>query len=431
MNTFTRVDDQVLQEVVSKARQRLVFVAPGLRPPVAQALEQAMEVVPAESIHLVFDVDAEVCRLGYGDPDFKGMEILQAAALRHDLTVNHQPGIRIGLVIADDTTLIYSPTPELIETESRQPDKPNAIFLQNELPPKLASACALGDEKHATLEVGKDPIKPDAIKTVKAELKERPPKEFNIARIEGVFNSMLHYVELKIEGYKLGSRSIALDPELFGVHSAEVLNRLSNRYRLFSSTDSLKVKIPVFDKDAQADPVGRTQEFSPHSIDERRKLIKKRFVIEAGRYGLLILRKDVPAFEQELKVLEAEIEAYRCAIQNMIKERTEEIVAELFAALKDTLKDNPPDRWRSRYIGLFPTEEDIRRLFQEDLAAEVERVNTDFNPRVFHTFKDVTYQTFKDADFRKLLDDRFGKDAIDRIFNEHDAAPEQKRSSLD
>lgn len=167
MNTFTSVDDQVLQEVISRARQRLVFVAPGIRPPVAEALVRAMSIIPMESIHLVFDVDAEVCRLGYGDRDFKGMQTLQVAASHHGLTVNHQPGIRIGLVIADDTTLIYSPTPELIETESRQPDKPNAICLKAELPPQLARACAMGEEKHATLEIGKDPINPATIEAVR------------------------------------------------------------------------------------------------------------------------------------------------------------------------------------------------------------------------------------------------------------------------
>jgi len=85
-----------------------VFIAPGIRAPVAMALARAMEIVPTGAVHLVLDVDAEVCRLGYGDKDFKGMEILQAEAEKHGVTVNHHPGIRIGLLIADDTTLIYS-----------------------------------------------------------------------------------------------------------------------------------------------------------------------------------------------------------------------------------------------------------------------------------------------------------------------------------
>ena len=68
--TFTSVDDRVLREVIGQARQRLVFVAPGIRPLVAEALATAMQAVPAAAIHLVLDVDAEVCRLGYGDKDF-------------------------------------------------------------------------------------------------------------------------------------------------------------------------------------------------------------------------------------------------------------------------------------------------------------------------------------------------------------------------
>ena len=431
MSTFTSVDDRVLQDVIAGARQRLVFIAPGLRPPVAEALAQAMETIFSGSIHLVFDVDAEVCRLGYGDPDFKGMELLQAAASKHGLTVNHQPGIRIGLIIADETTLIYSPTPELIETESRQPDKPNAICLQAELPPQLARACALGEEQHATLEVGKDPVEQEIIDAVKADLKERPAKQYNVARIERVFSSILHYVELRIEDYKLTSRSIALNPELFGVQNADVVSRLSNRYRLFSNAKSLNLEIPVFDENAQPLPNEKKVSFGPRSIDERRKRIKQRFIMEAGSYGLIILRKDVPAFEKELKVLEAEIEAYKNVVKDVIKERTDEIVAELLTALKDALKASPPEKWRSRYVAPTPTDADIKRLFDEDIDAEVKRVNTDFNPRIFHTFKDVTYHTFQDAKFRELLVNRFGKGAIDDIFSEYDAAPEQKPSETD
>lgn len=32
--TFTSVNDRVLQQVIAQARKRLVFVAPGIRPPV-------------------------------------------------------------------------------------------------------------------------------------------------------------------------------------------------------------------------------------------------------------------------------------------------------------------------------------------------------------------------------------------------------------
>ena len=427
--TFTNVDDRVLCEVIAQARQRLVFVAPGIRPLVAQALASAMPLVPAAAIHLVLDVDAEVCRLGYGDKDFKGMELLQAAAARHHLTVNHHPGIRIGLLIADDTTLIYSPTPELIEAESHQPDKPNAIILRNELPPQLASACAVGSEGFATVEIGLDPIDNRTVEAVKQDLQDRPPKEFNVARIERVFSSMLQYVELKIEDYKLTSRSLLLNPELFGVRDAEVVRRLTNRYHLFAETDALTVEISHVDEDAKPDAEKPKEKFGPLSIDRERKRIKQRFVIEAGRYGTLILRRNVTDFEKQIKVLEAKISEYRTAVQEQIETRIQEIVDELLAALLERLKAAPPDHWHSRFLGKQPTDEDIKRLFREDVQGEVSRVKTDFKPKVFTAYKDVTYQTFKDEKFRELMENRFGKESIAAIFNEHDAAPEQPPSN--
>lgn len=83
--TFVSVNDVVLVSAIEQARHRLVFIAPGLRPPVAHALRRAVDVVPGAAIHLVLDVDAEVARLGYGDKDFKGMETLQAAAAQHGI----------------------------------------------------------------------------------------------------------------------------------------------------------------------------------------------------------------------------------------------------------------------------------------------------------------------------------------------------------
>jgi len=83
--------------------RRLVFVAPGVQLKVACALADAMDMITLESLHIVLDVDSEVSRLGYGD--MAGLELLQTAAAQHGLTVHHHPGIRIGLLIADDTRL--------------------------------------------------------------------------------------------------------------------------------------------------------------------------------------------------------------------------------------------------------------------------------------------------------------------------------------
>jgi hypothetical protein len=423
--TFTNADDVALCALIAKARERLVFVGPGIRPVVAEALTKAMELVPRERIHLVLDVDPEVCRLGYGDKDFKGMERLQEAAAKHGLQVNHHPGIRIGLVIADDATLIYSPTPELIEAGSRQPEKPNAILLQNAVPPQLATACGAGPNGPVAPEVGSKPIDTRMVEQAKTELRERPPKEFNVARMERMFNSMLHYVELSIEDYKLASRTLQLDAKLFGVQNEDVINRLTNKYRLFAESDTLTVEIPVFGVDGQPDG-DRKRMFNAKDIDRERSRIKKKFIIEAGKYGLLILRRNVKDFEHELESLRVQIAAYRTAVQDQLKEKLHVIVNELLNALCERLLAQPPDHWRSRFLGKAPTKADIERLFMEDVQREVDRVRMDFKPKVFTAYKDVTYRTFKDEEFRAILEKRFGKEAIAGIFREYDVAPDNE-----
>lgn len=425
--TFTSVDDEVLTRHIAQAQQRLVFIAPGLRMGVAAAIVKAMAVLPPDAIHLVLDVDGEVCRLGYADADLAGLEYLRQAATQHGLTINNHPGIRIGLLISDDATLIYSPTPQLIEAGSKQPDKPNGIFLQNELPRQLADACAVGQDRHATLEVGRDPIDSRKVQEVKRDLQARPPKEFNVARVERVFNSMLHYVEFRIEDYKLTSRSLLLSPELFGVRNAEVISRLTNRYHLFSEIDALTVEIPGIGPDGQPDPAAPKEKFGPLSIDSERNRIKKRFIIQAGKFGLLILRRHVGEFEKAIGVLEAKIAAYREAVRALLRKRTDEIVAELLNALADQLRKEPPDHWRSRFLGKELSSSDVRRLFEADVQNELDRVRTDFEPKVFKAYKDVTYETFKAPEFRQILDENFGTDAINRVFSEHDAAPELPR----
>ena len=101
---------------------------------------------------------------------------------------------------------------------------------------------------------------------------------------------------------------------------------------------------------------------------------------------------------------------------------------ELLAALCERLKADPPEHWRSCFLGKQPTDDDIKRLFEQEVQGEVNRVNTDFDPKVFTAYKDVTYQTFKDLKFREVMENRFGKEAIAAIFNEYDVAPEKDSS---
>src|SRR5688572_14759095 len=99
--------DTELIGLVACANHRILFIAPGLSLPVAQALAHQWEKLGAGAVQVVLDTDPEVCRLGLGD--IEALKLLQSTAERLRSRIHQQQGLRIGVVITDETTTIYSP----------------------------------------------------------------------------------------------------------------------------------------------------------------------------------------------------------------------------------------------------------------------------------------------------------------------------------
>ena len=152
---FTIASDESLCRQIASARERLTIVSPGLSRKVAAALASriAEDGGPRE-LAVVVDVDPEVCRLGYGD--IEAVDILRSALGTRGLPLQIQKGIRIGIVVADQEALVYTPTPRLIEAGSTSEDKPNAIRIAGEAAADIARACGVGEEEAPVLpqEVG-------------------------------------------------------------------------------------------------------------------------------------------------------------------------------------------------------------------------------------------------------------------------------------
>jgi hypothetical protein len=75
--TFTTATDDSLINLIQSARSRLALVAPALTTPVAHALADRVADLPALSLTVILDADAEVYRMGYGDPE--ALEIIRVA----------------------------------------------------------------------------------------------------------------------------------------------------------------------------------------------------------------------------------------------------------------------------------------------------------------------------------------------------------------
>ena len=228
--SITNADDRRLIELSNDAKERLVYLAPGISLGLAEALSSAWERLGADAVTVILDVDPDVCRLGYGS--LEGLQRLRQGATRSGSLVCHQPGVRIGLLISDETTLIYSPTPLLLEAGSGNPERPNAVELKS-TPQEVARDVGLGSEPDLQRRIGLDPIKPDQIDKVSEDLKAAPPLKFDLARRVRVFTSRFQFAELEMSGCYISRRKVPIPSSLMGLaRNRDVASQLHTHFNL-------------------------------------------------------------------------------------------------------------------------------------------------------------------------------------------------------
>ncbi len=69
VRTFAVASDEALVELISRARSRLVVIAPALTKPVADAVSRRFDELGQLSVTVILDADPEVYRLGFGDQE--------------------------------------------------------------------------------------------------------------------------------------------------------------------------------------------------------------------------------------------------------------------------------------------------------------------------------------------------------------------------
>lgn len=417
--SFTNADDERLISLINTARNRLVFAAPGISLSVGKALAQVIDsLVAPKQLVVILDVDPEVCRLGYGT--IEGLEIVQRALENRQLRLQSAEGLRVGLLISDDQTLIYSPTPLLIEAGSTAPTKPNAIMLQANTE-VIAAACGASGENAAEQELGLEFVDIKKLNEVKADLQENPPKQFNLARLERVFSYDLQFVEFKVEDYRLGTKTLPLDAEWLGLSDRELKDRFHNNFRLFDQKEPLTATIPAIDAEGKIIK-DKTEKISEKILSDHASELRKE-LIPLGAYGSAILKRKATEFEKRVSIFRKRVDAYREKINEMIDDEIATIRRKLIDDLTPGLVQRPPKAWLDRTINGQIDEKRIRELLGEGVDRALAQVRRDFDPVVTLVFKNVTYDTIvKDPEFRKKLEAHFTPEDVKRLFREWDSA---------
>jgi hypothetical protein len=412
--TFTVVNDETLREAIEATHESLVYVAPGVTKAVVEAIGRSLRTKPHLQVTAIIDLDPEVYRLGFGTEE--GLRALQDLAGQEHFALRRQEGLRVGLLVTDQRTLVYSPTPLLIEAGSTSEEKPNAIVISRDV------------------ELGLRPATPAAVEASLASLKEVPPKMFSVARIERVYESKIQFVDLKVTGYKLSAKRVNIPNDLLVGEDEAFRERLRNSFLLLEGEQTIKVHIPEFDietaqaRPAEAGGMPPTVEWSEATLEEQRKALYDDFLISVPHFGYVIMRRNRPKFDKRVKLLQAQINAFNTAIQAELGEKLLDAVKSLAATLLPRIRTRLPQRFE-RMLPVSEASDDLlRSLLEQDLSRSFGRGIEVFNPELRCVFKDVTYESISDPQFRealsKALRDSGGPLLVAQLFSEHDAAPE-------
>lgn len=400
--SITYADDARIVAMIRGAKHRVVYVAPGASEAIAAALDAAWSRIGPDAVQVIVDIDPEVCRLGYGT--LEALKALREAASRAGALVCEQPGIRIGLLITDEATLIYSPTPLLIEAGSDRPERPNAIVLTS-VPEPLGLDVGLGNP--GDQRVGLDAVKPHRIDAVEADLAAAPPLRFDLARQVRVFTSRFQFVELKMPGCSVSRKKVPIPSNLMGLAGEEDIERQFHAQFDLVQKGRLEVKHE-----------GRT--ITERLLLDRRRDIEKRFLVTLAGYGTVVLRSNKDRFVEAVEKLKAEVKVFSNGLTDQLAEHIEIGRKALAEALLPAVERNPPDAY-TKTLGPKPPKSALRALLNEDIADAFGTAGELVDQmEVTLIFKDVAYESLVDPKFIEVA--RKAMPHVEFLHEEYNAA---------
>ncbi len=250
MSVFTSVQDDDLVRSIAKASTRLVYMAPGVSKAIADAIKCQLQTLRLKHIAIVIDGDEECCRLGYCDA--VALESLNNATQEHEIPLRRHAGLRLGLVMADDEVLIWTPTPLMFEAP-RGESEPNGLILTPQTLQDLPQALGVDPQSRPEhLEVGTVlVVKAEVAKMVEA-IKAAPPAPFDLSRLSRVFSTKFQFIETVLRGAELTKREMRLDSLIVNSDAPEELRPLLQTTIQPFNTDADKtVDVPFWSTESR------------------------------------------------------------------------------------------------------------------------------------------------------------------------------------
>jgi len=250
-NIFMCMNPEKIVELINRAQSRIVYINSGINEEIASALnlKSQSKSFDKNNITIFTDFSEAVCQYGYGTA--LGFDHINDGGLE----VNKIENLRIGCLLIDNKGWVFTPTPLLLEADKLIDTQPNAIevtpdqilALLNTAAPDLIKPKEkeyIKDKEIAEPEKLKgEKVTKEDIKTLTTKLEKNPPKKFDVSRKVNVFNTIIEFVELNLEGCSVGRKTVSIPSGLIiGGIDSKTQKQLKAGYKVVSSDCDLTGK---------------------------------------------------------------------------------------------------------------------------------------------------------------------------------------------
>jgi hypothetical protein len=414
---FATLTSPTIAELIRGARHFICFAGPGVQVEPARALADAARRLGPEMLSILLDFDERVMRMGFGS--LEAVSLLREAGV----SIHHSPGLRLSLVIVDDTGFSFTPTPLYLEVEPQEGMAPNALRLSGDqlnealarLSPtaKTIAVTRAQDPREKarlsaiSIETASEAVREKVFRGVESRLAEAPPVRFDLARQVRVFEPYLQYVELTLAGAAIQRHRLAIP---------EDVQRLGDMKEL---KGRLRTTFDLIEKDGK---------LSSKPLEAELTEIRRNFTPSLGKdHGRVVLKAAKPTLVERLDAFKKKLENHQKSVGAKLEQTLDKSRNEIARYYLPRVVANPPDALLGQLFSPKPSKDDARRWIEATLdrvfpKAEdlIEAMKLDV------TFKDVTFETLNREDFLESVQKAFPNVDWDKAYSEFKAAGESR-----
>lgn len=412
---FQSLSSKKMEGLVSLAKKRIIFAAPGIQKNVADAIIEACRSNRNLQAVVCIDLDERTLRMGYGS--LAALEALGSS----DIQVYHYAGFRSGVLIIDGRGWIFSPTPLYLEHEPQSDETPNAINLTNkqvaEIAIRLSSAAkeeailnATSEEEIQSIEKVKPEINsytvaPEHFESVKAAIQIAPPVKFDVAKQVRVFEPYLQYVEMQLTGAAVQRHRVQIPSSLLNIGASKDLE------------GKLKTTFELIEKDSK---------FSSKALEGELNKIRNDYTPSLGKdHGRVVLKSAKPHLSQKLDAFNLKMNDHKTTIQKELQAKLDESKKQIINYYLPMVIKNPPDVLIA--TTLDPKNEATCRKWIDDEISKRFPKTEDLikNITLEVRYKDITFETLNEDKFLAQLKEAFPRVDWDKAYKEFKALEEK------